>query len=128
MWGRDFELNKGGALPDIERMACLEEELKAAKRQAKSPADQLLGSIAILSLPLPRGGILTVMAKRYIPESRTGDLDLDGMPRPPVAVFGLRAWDTTSIDRLRGTYGGYAALRREGMAKGQPCEGYAWQR
>ena len=139
MWGHDFELSKGGAPPDSERMAYLEEELKALRKEVKSLTEHLLGSITILCLPLSRSrrlelgfkqvehlpnSILTMIAERYISESRTSDLNFDDMLSPLVAVFGFeRAWKIISIDHLRDTYGIYAVLRWEEMAKSQPCEG-----
>lgn len=132
-------LNKDGALPDSDLVAYLEDEPKATKKQVKSLTGRLFASITILCLPLPRGrrlklglkqveclpnGILTVIARRCISESRTSDPNFDGMPGPLAVVLGFeRAWNTVSIDHLRDTYGSYAALRREETAKSQPCEG-----
>ena len=132
-------MSKKGAPPDSERIEYLEGELKAVKKQIESLTEQLFGSITILCLPLPRGkrlelgfkqverlpnGVLNVIVKRYISESRTSDLSFEEMLSPLVAVFGFeRAWKIIGIDHLRDTYGDYAVLRWEEMAKSHPCEG-----
>ena len=132
-------MSKNGAPPDSERIARLEEELKTVKRHIESLTEHLFGSITILCLPLPRGkrlelafkqverlpnGVLSVIVKRYISESRASDMSFDEMLSPPVAVFGFeRAWKIIGIDHLRETYGDYAVLRWEEMAKNHPCEG-----
>lgn len=127
------------APPDSERIAYLEGELKALKKQIGSLTEMLLGSTIILCLPLPLSkrlelgfkqveflpnGPLSVIVKRYISESRTSDLNFDDMLSPLVAVLGFeRAWKIIGIDHLRTTYGNYAVLRWEEMAKSHPCEG-----
>ena len=137
--GRESKLSKDDAPPDSERIAYLEEELKGMKKKLELLTEQLFGSITILCLPLPRGkrlelgfkqverlpnGTLAVIVKRYISESRTSDLNFDDMLSPLVAVFGFeRAWKIIGIDHLRDTYGDYAVLRWEEMAKSHPCEG-----
>ena len=131
-------MNKDDAPPDGERIVYLEGELKAIK-QLESLTEQLYGSITILCLRLPRGkrlglgfkpvellpnGTLAVIVKRYILESRTSDLNFDGVLIPLVAVFGFeRAWKIISVGHLRDAYGDYAVLRRGEMAKSRPCEG-----
>ena len=108
------------------------------KKQVESLTEQLFGSITILCLPLPRGrrleigfkqigglpnGVLGMIVKRYIAESRTSDLSLDEMLSPVVTVFGFeRAWKIIGRDDLRDAYGEYAVLKWEEMAKSHPCE------
>lgn len=137
--GREFKLNKDDALPDSKRIAYLEGELKAMKKQLESLTEQIFGSITILCLPLPRSkrlelgfkqaerllnGTLPVIVGRYISESRTSDLNFGDVLILLVAVFGFeRAWEIIGIDHLRDTYGNYGVLRREVMARSHPCEG-----
>lgn len=112
------------------------------KKQLELLTVQLFGSITILCLPLPRGkclglgfnqvgrlpnGVLNMIVKRYISESRTSDLSFDEMLSPLVAVF-ERAWKIIGIAHLHDTYEGYAILRWEKMAKSHRCEGWAWRR
>lgn len=132
-------MDENGDAPTSERIAYLEEELKAMKKQVRSLTEQVLGSVAILCLPLPQGKrleiafkqienlpnrVLGVIVRRYITASRMGDLSLDDMLSPVVGVLGFeRAWKIIEIDHLRETYGNYAILRWEEMAKSHPCEG-----
>ena len=124
--------------PASERIVHLEEEVKALKKQVRSLTEQVLGSVAILCLPLPQGrrleiafkqienlpnSVLGIILKRYISESRTSDLSLDAMLSPVVGVLGFeRAWKIIEAGHLRETYGDYAVLRWEEMAKSHPCE------
>ena len=133
-----FEVGVDDSAPTGERIAYLEEELRAMKKQVESLTEQLFGSITILCLPLPRGrrleigfkqigglpnGVLGMIVKRYIAESRTSDLSLDEMLSPVVTVFGFeRAWKIIGRDDLRDAYGEYAVLKWEEMAKSHPCE------
>ena len=132
-------MNKNGDMPDSERIAYLEEEMKSMGKQVRSLTEQILGSVVILCLPLPRGkrleiafkqienlpnGVLGIIVRRYITESRTSDLSFDDMLGPVVAAFGFeRAWKIIEANQLRETYGDYAVLRWEEMAKRHPCEG-----
>ena len=132
-------MNKNGDMPDSERIAYLEEEMKSMGKQVRSLTEQILGSVVILCLPLPRGkrleiafkqienlpnGVLGIIVRRYITESRTSDLSFDDMLGPVVAAFGFeRAWKIIEANQLRETYGDYAVLRWEEMAKSHPCEG-----
>ena len=132
-------MDENGDAPTSERIAYLEEELKAMKKQVRSLTERVLGSVAILCLPLPQGKrleiafkqienlpnrVLGVIVRRYITASRMGDLSLDDMLSPVVGVLGFeRAWKIIEIDHLRETYGNYAILRWEEMAKSHPCEG-----
>ena len=128
-----------GDTPDSERITYLEQEVKALNKQVGSLTEQVLGSVVILGLPLPRGrrleiafrqienlpsGVLGVIAGRYVRESRMSGLNFDGMMGPLVAALGFeRAWKIINIDQPRRTYGDYAVLRWEEMAKSHPCEG-----
>lgn len=132
-------MDENGDAPAGERIAYLEEELKAVKKQVRSLTEQVLGSVAILCLPLPQGkrleiafkqienlpnGVLEVIVRRYVSESRASDLSFDGMLSPVVGVLGFeRAWKIIDKDHLGATYGDYAVLRWEEMAKSHPCEG-----
>lgn len=132
-------MDENGDAPAGERIAYLEEEIKAIKKQVRSLTEQVLGSVAILCLPLPQGkrleiafkqienlpnGVLEVIVRRYVSESRTSDLSFDDMLSPVVGVLGFeRAWKIIDKSHLSKTYGDYAVLRWEEMAKSHPCEG-----
>lgn len=100
-----FEVDVDDSAPTSERIAYLEEELRAMKKQLESLTEQLFGSITILCLPLPRGrrleigfkqigslpnGVLGVIVRRYIAESRISDLSLDEMLSPSLRSLDLK--------------------------------------
>lgn len=129
---------KDDKVPISEKVKFLEEELKSTKKQLLNLTEELMGTITILCLPLPRGrrlelgfkqigkipnDILKVILERYVLESKNSDLSFDEMINPMVSVLGFeRTWKILSIPTIRKNYGEYAVAKWEELAKNHACE------
>lgn len=125
-------------VPLPERVSYLEDELKSTKKQLLNLTEELMGTITILCLPLPRGrrlelgfkqiskipdNILKLIVERYVIEAKNSDLSFDDMISPVVSVLGFeRSWKILTISTIRKNFGEWAVGKWEEMAKNHPCE------
>jgi hypothetical protein len=125
-------------VPLEERVAYLERELTTSQKQITNLSQELLGTITILCLPLSQSKrleigfkllrelppkILEVIVKRYVQESKSADLNFDGMISPIVNMLGFeRAWKILSRETIKDSYGDWALGRWDEMAKSHECE------
>ena len=114
---------------------------RVANKQIGSLTEQLLGSITIHCLSLPRGkrlglgfqqveripiGVLNVIVKRYMSKGWTCDFSFDEMlSLLAVATSFELAWSIIGIGRLCDAHGDCAALSWAAVAERHPCGGWA---